>query len=261
MASGSGVADFDASARLGRLVNRFDRLHVGHAVAAVGFRPGVGQHAVGEVVELLGDLVDVRAGSGDLLVTDFEGESGTNLGVERGIQGGLPLGPDDSQAVVGLRPIARGAGGGLALGELQLERDVFVYLLELGVGRAGRGLRRHRIRAEEKPDCVQRVDAHVHQRAAAREVRVESPLVRPALVEDVAREPAVEGHRVAQHAVPNQSPEPTHRGFDLRPVADHQGHAGLVADPDHLARSLRTRFDWLLAEDVLAVVGGGPGVV
>jgi hypothetical protein len=93
--------------------------------------------------------------------------------------------------------------------------------------------------------------------AAARELRIESPLIPVAVVgEHGIGEIAVQVNRRAHAATDEKPPEDADRGVQLHPVGRHQRDAGLLAGLDDLSRARDRRGKRFLDDDVLAERGG-----
>jgi hypothetical protein len=176
--------------------------------------------------------------------------------------GGLQLDPAlvaHQQDVVLIGAVGRQATGDRAGRELQQPFDHVLHLGEAGIRAIG-GLARgdlDRLLAGHVARGLQAVDAHVHQRPAARHRLLQPPLGRVALHE------AVLGSHIADTARGARADQ-AHgfeiAGLEMAAVADHQLAFGRLARGDHrLGFGDRGRHR-LFAHHVLAGLGGADRV-
>ena len=141
-----------------------------------------------------------------------------------------------------------------------VQDDVLFHFVEAAVVIDGGGVSGDVLRlfAGEIAAGVERVDAHVEQRAAAGQF-----LVRAATRSgrDVEAEGALDGLHLAERAVANQLDGAQVGGLVVAAVGDHQLHVGGLAGGDHGFGIGDGGRHGLFAEHVLAGLGGANGVL
>ena len=134
----------------------------------------------------------------------------------------------------------------------------FVDFLELdGVGLDLGGADPDRIFAGEHARGLQAIDADIHERAAAGERAIQTPLLG---IADGKAEVGVDDLHVTQHFFARQPDALEMVGVELRAVTHAQHLAGLLAGIEHALRALYGNLQRLLAEHVFAGGGGGERV-
>jgi hypothetical protein len=157
----------------------------------------------------------------------------------------------DHAVPVEIDAVAGGAVGEETAREPQLEVDVLLDFREARIVRGGvhHRVHRHRLFAGEVARRIERVNADVHQRAAARHVLPEPPLFRIADVEPGVRQ---DDPRRSELRVPRVGDERLVVRLVAHPVVDHQLAVRRLRRRDHPLAVRRRVGHRLLAEHVLA---------
>ena len=219
---------------------------------------GVVADAGGEVICLGGELVGLFAGAG-LLNRPVGGASVKlqTLVVEGGLDHEIARGAADAERRGPLFAVGAATRGDRAGGELQGELDSLFDAGEARSGRLGGDLRGEGggLFAGDPADGVERVDAEIEERTASGELAVKPPAVELRAVEAALKAlDLTDGARASDLA--NLLPH----GIVLDAIGDHQLHVRLAAGVDHPGAFGGGDSHGLLAEDMLAGLGGADGV-
>ena len=163
------------------------------------------------------------------------------------------------QELVAIGRIHRHARTDHARRKLQLEFDHVLDVAEARIGPVGGflGIHRHRFLARHVARRLQRVNADIHQRAAARHRFFGAPVV-------ATRGVTMLGTEIAQFADRARSRQPPRleiERLEVAAVANHQFFAGLLAGGDHRFALDRRQRHRLFAQHVLASLGAADRVL
>src|SRR6266480_4510123 len=215
-------------AAFNRLVDRHQNPDVAQPFFARHFARCVGEDAPGEVVHLGGELIDL--GFVDLLAVAAPAPD-TFITVS-GIETEPALLRVSRVAVQAVDQIRGAAIRQDAAGKFELPDNGFIHFLELHrIGPGFHGRDDDRFLAGEVTRGLQRVNADVHERAAAGQRAPEPPLGR---VADAKTETRLDDFDVAEDFLARQAHALEMMRLELAAIPDGQLAAGVPAGGDHL---------------------------